>query len=239
MALLPGLPAYIVFMCIRHTDYVNDDEKVKAILSAFTNSVKKVVRKNQENFELLALWLSNTLRLVHNMKQYSGDKAFQEKNTVKQNEQCLRNFDLSEYRQVMSDIAVWIYQGLIKTFEGKIQTLIVPAILEHEEIAGISGNKPSGFRTRQNSTTSPVGNQKPTTALLQELTNHHKILSFYGVDQEVISQIFKQIFYFLCSSSLNNLLLRKELCHWSKGLQIRHNLSHFEMWTREKSLDVS
>ncbi|XP_049824224.1 unconventional myosin-Va isoform X2 [Aethina tumida] len=237
VALLPGLPAYIVFMCIRHTDYVNDDEKVKAILSAFTNSVKKVVRKNQENFELLALWLSNTLRLVHNMKQYSGDKAFQEKNTVKQNEQCLRNFDLSEYRQVMSDIAVWIYQGLIKTFEGKIQTLIVPAILEHEEIAGISGNKPSGFRTRQNSTTSPVGNQKPTTALLQELTNHHKILSFYGVDQEVISQIFKQIFYFLCSSSLNNLLLRKELCHWSKGLQIRHNLSHFEMWTREKSLD--
>ena len=27
-----------------------------------------------------------------------------------QNEQCLRNFDLSEYRQVLSDIAVWIYQ---------------------------------------------------------------------------------------------------------------------------------
>ena len=27
-----------------------------------------------------------------------------------QNEQCLRNFDLSEYRQVLSDISVWIYQ---------------------------------------------------------------------------------------------------------------------------------
>lgn len=45
------------------------------------------------------------------MKQYSGDKAFQKKNTPKQNDQCLRNFDLSEYRQVLSDIAVWIYQG--------------------------------------------------------------------------------------------------------------------------------
>ena len=37
-------------------------------------------------------------------------QTFQEENTAKQNEQCLRNFDLSEYRQVLSDIAVWIYQ---------------------------------------------------------------------------------------------------------------------------------
>ena len=37
-------------------------------------------------------------------------QSFQEENTPKQNEQCLRNFDLSEYRQVLSDIAVWIYQ---------------------------------------------------------------------------------------------------------------------------------
>lgn len=66
-----------------------------------------------------------------------------------------------------------------------------------------------------------------------------QILTFYGVDTEVISQIFRQIYYFLCAFSLNNLLLRKELCHWSKGFQIRHNLSHFEMWTREKQLDVN
>ncbi|EFA06975.2 unconventional myosin-Va [Tribolium castaneum] len=238
VTLLPGLPAYIVFMCIRHTDYVNDEDKVKALLSAFTNSVKKVIKKRHEDFETMALWLSNTLRLVHNMKQYSGDRAFQAKNTPKQNEQCLRNFDLSEYRQVLSDIAVWIYQGLIRKFAEKIQPLVIPAILEHEEIPGISGNKPSGFRGRSSSVaTSPEPSQKPTTAVLLELTNHHKILSFYGVDPEVISQIFKQIFYFLCATSLNNLLLRQELCHWSKGFQIRHNLSHFEMWTREKGLD--
>jgi myosin-5 len=164
-------------MCIRHTDYVNDEDKVKALLSAFTNSVKKVIRKRHEDFESTVLWLSNTLRLLHNMKQYSGDRAFQQKNTPKQNDQCLRNFDLSEYRQVLSDIAVWIYQGLIRNFAEKVQPLIVPAILEHEEIPGISGNKPSGFRGRSSSVaTSPEANQKPTTALLQELTNHHKVI---------------------------------------------------------------
>ena len=40
-------------------------------------------------------------------------QTFQEGNTQKQNEQCLRNFDLSEYRQVLSDIAVWIYHQVI------------------------------------------------------------------------------------------------------------------------------
>lgn len=64
---------------------------------------------------------------------------------------------------------------------------------------------------------------------------------FYGIDPEVITQIFRQIFYFISASSLNNLLLRKELCHWSKGSQIRHNLSHLELWMKEKQLagDVS
>ncbi|XP_017772501.1 PREDICTED: unconventional myosin-Va [Nicrophorus vespilloides] len=239
VTLLPGLPAYIMFMCIRHTDHINDDDKVRALLSAFTNSVKKVLKKRNDDFETITLWLSNTLRLLHNMKQYSGDKAFQTKNTQKQNDQRLRNFDLSEYRQLLSDIAVWIYLALIQHLQEKIQPLVVPAILEHEEIQGLSGGKP-GFRKRTSSIAkeleSPKSTTKPTTALLQELTSQHKILSFYGVDPEVISQVFRQLFYFLCASSLNNLLLRKELCHWSKGFQIRHNLSHLEMWTREKQL---
>lgn len=111
VTLLPGLPAYIVFMCVRHTDYINDEDKVKVLLSAFTNYLKKTIKKKLENFETLVLWLSNTLRLLHTMKQYSGEKPFQKENDAKQNKQCLKNFDLSEYRQLMSDIAVWIYQG--------------------------------------------------------------------------------------------------------------------------------
>ncbi len=30
-----------------------------------------------------------------------------------------------------------------------------------------------------------------------------------------------QLFYFICANALNNLLLRKDMCHWSKGMQIR------------------
>lgn len=110
MSLLPGLPAYILFMCIRHTDFTNDDDKVKSLLTATINTIRKVIKKRHEVLDKRVLWLSNTLRLLHNLKQYSGDKTFQAENTPKQNEQCLHNFDLSEYRQVLSDTAVWIYK---------------------------------------------------------------------------------------------------------------------------------
>lgn len=53
MQLLPGLPAYIFFMCIRHTDFVNDDVKVKSLLSNFINGVKKVIKKKHNDLDTI------------------------------------------------------------------------------------------------------------------------------------------------------------------------------------------
>ncbi|XP_067003336.2 unconventional myosin-Va [Anabrus simplex] len=240
VTLLPGLPAYILFMCIRHTDNINDDEKVRSLLTATINAIKRVIKRRHEDLETTVLWLSNTLRLLHNLKQYSGDKTFQEGNTPKQNEQCLRNFDLSEYRQVLSDIAVWIYQGVIRHMEERVQPMIVPAILEHEAISGLFGQKPGGMRGRvasmEREAESPVDVQKALDTLMAELTTFHKILGYHGVHPVLVVQVFRQLYYFICASSLNNLLLRKDLCHWTKGMQIRYNLSHLEQWARDQHM---
>lgn len=48
-----------------------------------------------------------------------------------------------------------------------------------------------------------------------------------------------QLYYFICANSLNNLLLRKDLSYWAKGMQIRFNLSHLEQWIRDKIPYVS
>lgn len=241
--LLPGLPAYILFMCIRHTDHMNDDEKVRCLLNSTIGGVKRLIKKRREELDYTILWLANTCRLLHNLKQYSGDKAFQVENTPKQIEQCLRNFDLSEYRQVLSDVAVWIYQAVIKLMEERVQPFIVPAILEHEAIPGISGNKPSGMRGRSSSiareTESPMDPQRALDSLLKEMGAFFKVLSIHGVDPELITQIYKQLFYFICAGALNNLLLRKDMCHWSKGMQIRYNLSHLEQWCRDLRMQHS
>ena len=95
--------------------------EVELLFTLLTTSPQQ---KRQDDVETISLWLANTCRLLHNLKQYSGEKAFQAENTPKQNEHCLRNFDLSEYRQILSDLAVWIYQGLIKLMESQIHPMI-------------------------------------------------------------------------------------------------------------------
>lgn len=55
---------------------------------------------------------------------YSITQTFMMQNTSKQNEHCLKNFDLAEYRQVLSDLSIQIYQQLIKVAEAIIQPMI-------------------------------------------------------------------------------------------------------------------
>ena len=42
------LPAYILFMCMRHTDHMNDDEKVRSLLTCAINNVKKVIKVSEK-----------------------------------------------------------------------------------------------------------------------------------------------------------------------------------------------
>ena len=41
---VPCLPAYILYMCIRHADYVNADLKVHSLLTSTINGIKKVLK---------------------------------------------------------------------------------------------------------------------------------------------------------------------------------------------------
>ncbi|XP_048023813.1 unconventional myosin-Va isoform X7 [Megalobrama amblycephala] len=232
--LIPGLPAYILFMCLRHADYVNDDQKVRSLLTSVINSIKKILKKRGDDFETVSFWLSNTCRFLHCLKQYSGDDQFMKHNTPKQNDHCLSNFDLAEYRQVLSDLAIQIYQQLIKCMENILQPMIVSGMLEHETIQGVSGVKPTGLRKR----TSSIADEGTYTldSIIRQLNTFHSIMCQHGTDPELIKQVVKQQFYIIGAVTLNNLLLRKDMCSWSKGMQIRYNVSQLEEWLRDKNL---
>ncbi|XP_036951177.1 unconventional myosin-Va isoform X3 [Acanthopagrus latus] len=234
--LIPGLPAYILFMCLRHADYVNDDQKVRTLLTSTINSIKKILKKRGDDFETVSFWLANTCRFLHCLKQYSGDEAFMKHNTSRQNEHCLSNFDLAEYRQVISDLAIQIYQQLIKCMENILQPMIVSGMLEHETIQGVSGVKPTGLRKR----TSSIADEGTYTldSILRQLSAFHSTMCQHGTDPELIKQVVKQQFYIIGAVTLNNLLLRKDMCSWSKGMQIRYNVSQLEEWLRDKGLMV-
>ncbi|XP_072889236.1 unconventional myosin-Va isoform X5 [Hemitrygon akajei] len=235
--LIPGLPAYILFMCVRHADYINDDQRVRSLLTSTINGIKKILKKRSDDFEIVSFWLSNTCRFLHCLKQYSGEEAFMKHNTPRQNDHCLRNFDLAEYRQVISDLAIQIYQQLTKVMENVLQPMIVSGMLEHETIQGVSGLKPTGLRKR----TSSVADEGTYTldSIVRQLNNFHSTMCQHGMDPELIKQIVKQMFYIIGSVTLNNLLLRKDMCSWSKGMQIRYNVSQLEEWLRDKNLQTS
>ncbi|XP_063758462.1 unconventional myosin-Va-like isoform X2 [Eleginops maclovinus] len=230
---IPGLPAYIIFMCVRYADNVNDDQRVSTLLNSTISSIKGVIKRKGHDFERVSFWLANTCRLMHCLKQYSGDEVFTTHNTPKQNEQCLANFELSEYQQVFGDLAIQIYRQLIKCTENNMQPMIVASMLEHETIQGILGSKPTGLRKRSSSSPEAA---VTVEVLLQCLGLFYTTMLQHGIDLELIKQLVKQQFYIICAVTLNNLLLRKEMCSWSKGLQIRYNVWQLEEWLAEREL---
>ncbi|KAM9307383.1 unconventional myosin-Vb isoform 3-T3 [Pholidichthys leucotaenia] len=237
-ATVPCLPAYILFMCIRHADYINDDQKVESLLTSTINTIKKVLKKNNEDFEMTSFWLANTSRLLHCLKQYSGDEAFMTQNTAKQNEHCLKNFDLAEYRQVLSDLSIQIYQQLIKVAEAAIQPMIVSAMLESESIPSLAGVKPMGYRNRSSSMDTDADSPTSYTVkgLIRQLGQFVTTMRDHGLDPEIVGQVVRQLFHSINTNTLNNLLLRKDVCSWSTGMQLRYNTSQMEEWLRGNNL---
>ncbi|XP_061209556.1 unconventional myosin-Vb isoform X2 [Neopsephotus bourkii] len=237
-ATVPCLPAYILYMCIRHADYINDDQKVHSLLTSTINGIKKVLKKHSHDFEMTSFWLANTRRLLHCLKQYSGDAGFMTQNTPKQNEHCLKNFDLTEYRQVLDHLSIQIYQQLIKIAEGILHHMIVSAVLENESIQGLSGVKPMGYRNRSSSM-AEGDTSYSLDEIIRQLNTFHTIMCDQGLDPEIVQQVFKQLFYMINAVALNNLLLRKDVCSWSTGMQLRFNISQLEEWLRAKNLQES
>lgn len=93
-------------------------------------------------------------------------------------------------------------------------------MLEHETIQGILGSKPTGLRKKPEDQTITVD------ILLQHLGMFHTTMRQHGMDLDTIKQVVKQQFYIICAVTLNHLLLRKDMCCWSKGLQIRYSREH-------------
>jgi myosin-5 len=197
------------------------------------SGIKEVVIQHSTDLALLAFWLANTHRLLGHMKQFSGDAQFQvdpDPSAVN-----LKTFDLQEYRMVLSDLLVQIYHTVVKNIEHQLTPIMVPGILEYESISSIH-SKPVGRKGR--GTAASIGQTEVTIASVTNLLSG--VLAEFEkqfLDPKLIKQIFSQLFYVINATIVNNLLLRKDFCHWSKGMQVRYNLNQIEEWARTHSLE--
>ncbi|NXD80983.1 MYO5C protein, partial [Halcyon senegalensis] len=235
--MIPGLPAHILFMCVRYADYLNDADMLKSFMNVTIDGIKQVVKEHSEDFEMLSFWLSNTYYFLNCLKQYSGEEEFMKYNTPRQNKNCLKHFDLAEYRQILSDLAILIYHQFIIVMENNIQPMIVPGMLEYESLQGISGLKPTGFRKRSSSIDDT--DTYTMTSILQQLSYFYSTMCQNGLDSELLKQAVKQLFFLIGAITLNSLFLRKDMCSCRKGMQIRCNISYLEEWLKDKNLQSS
>ncbi|XP_075169246.1 dilute class unconventional myosin isoform X2 [Haematobia irritans] len=238
IGLLPGFPAYVLFMCIRYTDLINADEDVRTLLSKFVKHIKKTHR-NAHVTEYRILWLVNSITLLNLLKQYGDVEEYIKFNTEKQNQQQLKNFNLFEYRRVILEIILKLHEALVKQVEGLLEQYIVPAILDNDEIQ--RGRQHGGMIGRNfsvdGSNVSPEhGKMAAWKQLISQLEHFYKQFTHFGLDRCYSEQVFTQIMYFICAVAMNCLMLRGDVCMWETGMVIRYNLGHIEEWVRDKKM---
>lgn len=100
----------------------------------------------------------------------------------------------------------------------------VPAMLEYESLQGISSMKPTGLRKRSNSFLEDdrsEGQAYSISSVLQLLNAFYSSMAQQGMEPQLQGQAIRQLFYLIGATSLNSILLRKDLCSCRKGMQIR------------------
>eukprot|EP00126_Sphaerothecum_destruens_P007758 Sdes_comp19978_c0_seq3m12554 len=215
-------------MCVRYADHKNNARQLQGLLTNAISSIKHVVMKNSMNLNYTAFWLGNCCRLVSDMKCYSAELLNVDDNI---SSQTLENFDLSEYREVLCDVAVQIYHTIIRQIQELLSPMIVPAFLDSEPSGMLSTKPATSFGHKSSSSKTVTASQ-----VFDILSSILEIMKNHFVEPAIIDQIFEQIIYFVGTTMLNNLMLRKDLCHWSKGIQIRYNLSLLTDWVRDNHM---
>uniref|UniRef100_A0AAY4CY02 Methyl-CpG binding domain protein 3b n=1 Tax=Denticeps clupeoides TaxID=299321 RepID=A0AAY4CY02_9TELE len=212
-----GLPAQVLFLCVRQADCSGEPTRAHALCSTSIAAIKaslKVPAHGQTTLmtKRMGCGLDNFVPLT---------------------------FNTSELNRTLSDLCIQAYQQLLSITESRLQSLIVPAVLETETIPGLSGSgsKLVGSRRRTGSDPRAAGAEAPSMVMvLREMSALHTAMNQQELPIRLQEQAFRQITYLLVATALNSLILRKDLCCWNCGLQTRYNLSLLEDWLRARGL---
>ncbi|KAJ7993038.1 hypothetical protein DPEC_G00268290 [Dallia pectoralis] len=234
LSLSPGLAANVLFLCVRQADCSGDKARASSLCTAAVTAIKGALKKHCNDVDMTAMWLKNTWLLTDLLTQHSTRRD----GSAGTEDLFPMTSDLSDIIRGLSDLCIQAYQQLLSITESRLQPLIVPSMLESEMIPGLSasGVKLGGSRKRTGSDPRAgergAGEAPTIAAVLRELGALHTALSRQAMPPTLMEQAFRQVTHLLTASALNSLLLRKDMCSWSRGLQIRYNVSLLEEWLR-------
>ncbi|XP_036441901.1 unconventional myosin-Vb isoform X2 [Colossoma macropomum] len=241
LSLTPGLAAQLLFLCVRQADVSRDHTRARGLCVAALAAFKTALKKHSGDLDMTALWLKNACVLKDVLTKHSPTQVLAAGEVVGGGEEVLPlQVELREQVRVLGDVCIQAYQQLLAISESHLQPIIVPAVLESETIPGLSGAvvKLVGSRKRAGSDPRPAvsGEVASMAAVLREFGALHTALERQDLPAALLEQAFRQLAHLLAASTLNSLLLRKDMCCWNRGLQIRYNVSLLEEWLRSRGL---
>ncbi|XP_061635923.1 unconventional myosin-Vb [Phyllopteryx taeniolatus] len=223
--LAPGLAASVLFLCVRQADSRGDQSSALSVCRSTVAAMKTALKKHNSDLEMTALWLKN-ISLFHDLLTQHNSKQ-----TYVPEEFPPLTFDPSHLIHTLSELRIQAYQQLISITEKRLQNFIAAALLEGEDVS-------AGSRRRARSGAA-AGPDAPTVArVLRELGALHAAMSHQALHASLMEHAFHQLTYFMSTSALNSLLLRKDVCCCSRGIDIRLNVSQLEEWLRSRGLET-
>ncbi|KAJ3599429.1 hypothetical protein NHX12_033392 [Muraenolepis orangiensis] len=213
---------------------ITDRARVHAFCRNTVTAMKAALKKHSSDVNMTALWLKNACLLNDLLMQHSPKKD----GSPGSEGLAPLTSDLSDASHALCNLCIQAYQQLLALTEARLHTIIVPAMLESETIPVVVGSVCKLSTSHKRAVSEPKGDAPTMASVLRELGVLHGALSRQAAAPALMEQAFRQLTYLIVASSLNSLLLRKDVCCWSRGIQIRYNVNMLEEWLRSHNLQT-
>ncbi|KAI9004882.1 hypothetical protein CLU79DRAFT_724041 [Phycomyces nitens] len=237
------VPANVTFLSARFAHYFSSDELLHQVLKGALDRMSKAVKANSRNVHVLAFWITNFTQVLYYLKK-----------------DCGLVVATAEHQLRLSELVLETYLMIINDTERRLAKVIVPAMLEHEQIPGMDevdfaddwqrffrrtsrrsvGLPPDGgLAVQMKRAISVDANNISPQSITSLLDSILFVFDSYNVHPTIIIQALAQFFHYMSCEMFNRILITKKLLCRSKAMQIRLNLSHLEDWIRIKQLPIS
>lgn len=250
------IAAYTTFKCLLHWNAFQAERTT--IFDKIIQSVGAILEENQENNEVLAQWLTNSVTLLalfrrhvrppsesgihRRSRQSSGLFAFRSSMIFSRSPQTdAGSAGKSATKQVEAKYPALLFKQQLDAFVQKIFSLLRDNV--KKDIAPILTKCILAPRGRAASSSDRKGNSgaptlsAPWTAIMGGMQKLMILMKETHVPKFLVRKLFKQVFGFVNVQLFNQLLLRRECCSFSNGEYVKTGLSELENWTHASSAD--
>ncbi|KAI7854333.1 hypothetical protein BDC45DRAFT_569438 [Circinella umbellata] len=229
------VPANVIFLSARFAHYFSSDELVQEVLEGAMNRISDEIKSNARNVHVLAFWITNATQLLYYLKKDTGLVVA-----------------TAEHQLHISELISEIYTMIINDTERRLTKILVPAMLDHEQIPGMedvnfADDWQRFFRrsTRRSVVVPPDGamavqmKRNPSTSTVN--SNSNGACSMLAISPQSVTSLLTSTLYVLQSYDVHPTIIIQALAqffHFISCEMFNRILSNKKLLCRSKALQI-